>query len=99
MSAGEIRTDRLTKGSAYPNVTGMTITDLRKELGLTQEAFASQLGLASKSWVSDMERTGKCSVRVALDIERLSDGRIPASSLSPDVGLVRAADKQEDAAA
>jgi DNA-binding transcriptional regulator YdaS (Cro superfamily) len=28
-------------------------------------------------------------VRVALEIERVSEGRIPASDLNPDVALVR----------
>jgi DNA-binding XRE family transcriptional regulator len=67
----------------------MKVSDLRKEMGLTQEQFASQIGLGSKGYVSEMESGAGCSVRVALEIERLSDGRIAAETLNPDVALVR----------
>jgi len=67
----------------------MDITSLRKELGLSQEAFAARVGLRSKGHVSTLERTGLASLRVALEIERLSEGRIDASTLNPDVALVR----------
>lgn len=72
----------------------MKIVDLRKEMGLSQEAFAKAVGLTSKSYVSELEKDGApaCSVRVALEIERLSSGRINAASLNPDVGLVRGRD-------
>lgn len=70
----------------------MKISDLRKSLGLTQEQFAQRVGLASKGYVSELEASGKCSVRVALEIERLSEGRIAAETLNPDVGLVRQTD-------
>jgi transcriptional regulator with XRE-family HTH domain len=68
---------------------GMEITALRKELGLSQEAFAVRVGLKSKGHVSTLERTGAASLRVALEIERLSEGRINAADLNPDVALVR----------
>lgn len=67
----------------------MDITALRKELGLSQEAFAVRVGLKSKGHVSTLERTGAASLRVALEIERLSEGRINAADLNPDVALVR----------
>ena len=67
----------------------MDITALRKELGLSQEAFAVRVGLKSKGHVSVLERTGSASLRVALEIERLSSGRIDAADLNPDVALVR----------
>jgi DNA-binding transcriptional regulator YdaS (Cro superfamily) len=68
----------------------MTVAELRKDkLGLSQEAFANLLGLASKSYVCELENTGRCSVRIALEIERLSEGQIPAETLNPDVKLVR----------
>jgi DNA-binding transcriptional regulator YdaS (Cro superfamily) len=72
----------------------MKVADLRKRLDLSQEAFASLLGLNSKSYVCDLEKTGRCSARIALEIERLSEGKIPAESLNPDVALVRQADAQ-----
>jgi transcriptional regulator with XRE-family HTH domain len=78
----------------------MTILELRTALGLTQEDFARAVGLTSKSYVSELESGGvlRCSVRVALEIERLSEGQIPADSLNPDVGLVRGAEPAQSAA-
>lgn len=71
---------------------GMEIAELRAELGLSLDGFAKALGLSSKGYVSQLERGEvKCSVRAALEIERLSGGRIAAASLNADVGLVDAA--------
>ena len=70
----------------------MTISELRKELDLSLEAFARAVGLSSKGYASQLERGEvKCSVRAALEIEKLSGGRIQASSLNEDVALVEAA--------
>jgi DNA-binding XRE family transcriptional regulator len=69
----------------------MEIAALRKELGLSQEAFAPLIGLGSKSHVCALENGVKPSVRVALAIERVSGGRISAADLNEDVALVRAA--------
>jgi transcriptional regulator with XRE-family HTH domain len=66
----------------------LTFSALRKELGLTLDEMAARLELSSKGYVSDIERTNRCSVKVALAIEELSGGRIAASSLNPDIGLV-----------
>ncbi|MFC7378239.1 helix-turn-helix domain-containing protein [Brevundimonas sp. GCM10030266] len=68
----------------------MDIVALRKELGLSQEAFAAKVGLRSKGHVSDLERSQSASVRVALEIEKLSGGRIRARDLNPDVAMVEA---------
>jgi transcriptional regulator with XRE-family HTH domain len=69
----------------------MDIASLRTELGLSMEAFAAALGLKSRGQAHDLE-AGKRrpSVRVALEIERLSDGRLRAADLNPDVALVEA---------
>lgn len=67
----------------------MKIIDLRKDLGLTLEGFAGLLGLKSKGHVSDIENGAVPSVKVALEIERLSEGRINAADLNPDVARVR----------
>lgn len=68
----------------------MQIAELRAELGLSLEGFAQLLGLNSKGYVHALEgENPRCSVKVALDIEKISDGRISADSLNPDVGLVR----------
>lgn len=85
----------LTGGSDYANLGRMKITDLRKSLDLTQEQFAQRVGLSSKSSVSELETTERASVRVALEIERLSDGQIPAERLNPDVAMVRQADASQ----
>lgn len=66
----------------------MDITDLRKEMGLSLEAFGALVGLKSKGHVWQLENGGTVSVRVALEIERLSEGRIPAGTLNTDVALV-----------
>lgn len=70
----------------------MDIASLRKELGLSLEAFAAEIGLKSRGQVHDLEAGNRsASVSVALAIERLSSGRITAESLNRDVALVRAA--------
>jgi transcriptional regulator with XRE-family HTH domain len=69
-----------------------SIAKLRKDLGLSQEQFAKRLGLSSKGHISQLERGDvTCSVETALKIEGLSEGRVPASSLNPDVALVERA--------
>jgi hypothetical protein len=66
----------------------ITIAELRRELDLSLEGFGLAIGLASKGNVSLIERGGRCSVKVALAIEALSGGRIPAASLNTDVALI-----------
>ena len=63
---------------------------LRAELGLTLSEFGALIGLASKGQVSQVEH-GKfpCSLPVALEIERLSGGRIDAADLNDDVRKAR----------
>jgi len=67
----------------------MKISELRSELGLTLEGFATALGLKSKGYAFDIEKGAVPSVKVALEIERLSEGRINAADLNPDVARVR----------
>jgi transcriptional regulator with XRE-family HTH domain len=70
----------------------MDITSLRKDLGLSLEAFAATIGLKSRGQVSDLEAGRRTpSVPVALAIERVSSGRIDAATLNADVALVRSA--------
>lgn len=70
----------------------MDIATFRKMRGLSQEAFARELGLKSKSHISEIEKANRCSPKVALEIERLSDGQISAAAISDAVALVRDAD-------
>lgn len=73
----------------------MKISAFRKDvLGLSQEEFARQLGLSSKGHISDIERLNRCSPKIALEIERLSEGRISAAEISPAVALVRSGEAQ-----
>lgn len=76
------------------------IRKLRDSMSLSQEDFARVVGLTSKGYVSDLETADepRCSVKVALEIERLSEGQITADSLNPDVGLVRGAEPAQSAA-
>lgn len=67
---------------------GMKIATLRKELGLTYAGMAEEIGLKSRGQVCRIEKSGKASVAVALKIEALSGGRIPAADLNPAVALV-----------
>ena len=68
----------------------MNITTYRTDvLGLSQEAFAHKLGLASKSRVCEIEKHNRCSVAMALKIESMSGGLVNASDICADVKLVR----------
>lgn len=70
----------------------MAIASLRKSLKLSQAAFAAAVGLKSKGQVSLLER-GLCGVGpdVAMRIEELSGGEIPAASLSRTLAAADAA--------
>lgn len=69
----------------------MTISELRASRNWSLEEFARELGLSSKGHASDIEQgKAKCSVRVALELERISQGALVASELNADVALVRA---------
>lgn len=67
----------------------MTISELRKELGLTLADFAPMLGLSSIGYICQITR-GEIppSIKVAIRLEQLSDGRIKAADLNEDVALV-----------
>ena len=66
----------------------MDIRAIRKDLGLSQEDFAARLGLKSKSHVCELEVGKTPSIRVAIEIEKVSGGRLRAIDLNPDVALV-----------
>jgi len=65
------------------------IAKLRADLGLSLEAFGEKVGLSSKGQVSLIERSGRCSLPVALAIEALSGGKIDAAALNEDVAKAR----------
>jgi transcriptional regulator with XRE-family HTH domain len=64
------------------------LTKWRSSKGWTLDEAASQFGIKSKGYLSEIERGGRCSVAVALEIERVTEGAIPASSLNPDIALI-----------
>jgi transcriptional regulator with XRE-family HTH domain len=64
------------------------LTKWRASKGWTLDEAASQFGIKSKGYLSEIERGGRCSVAVALEIERVTEGAIPASSLNPDIALI-----------
>ena len=67
------------------------IAKLRERLGDSLAEFATRLGLKSKGQASEIERgLVTPTVKVALEIERLSNGDISAASLNPDVALIEA---------
>ncbi|MGA9220025.1 MAG: hypothetical protein WBZ57_02405 [Pseudomonas graminis] len=73
----------------------MKIADLREEMGLSLEAFATEIGQKSRGRMSVIERENRCSLAVALRIEELSacNGvpRIDAAELCDDVRKAREA--------
>ena len=77
-------------------MTGLTIRNLRIELGLTLEAFARLVGVSGRGQMSDIERGREgCAVRVALAIEEVSGGRIDAAQLNSVVAVARGAKSDE----
>jgi len=67
----------------------MDVSALRQELGLSLGEFAAKVGLTSRGHMSEIERgLTQPSVRVAIEIEKLSAGRLPAASLNDDVALI-----------
>lgn len=68
----------------------LSISQLRSELGLSLEEFGSRIGVASKGYLSKIERgLEPASPTVALAIEKLSNGRIDAADLNPIVAQSR----------
>lgn len=79
------------ESEAPPSPQPFSVAALRAELGLSLVEFGRLIGLNSKGNASLIERGGTCSLRVALAIEELSQGRIDAATLSPDVAAARRA--------
>lgn len=58
---------------------------------MTLDQFAEALGVTSRGHMSVVERSGKCSLALALAIERLSEGEVDAAALNDDVAAARRA--------
>jgi transcriptional regulator with XRE-family HTH domain len=68
----------------------MTLTEWRKQNGLSLEALAAKLQ-KSKGHLSAVENDGYATARLALDIEALTDGAVDAGSLNPEIAEARKA--------
>ncbi len=68
--------------------TTSPLAQWRAALNWTLDEAASAFGIKSKGYLSEIERGGRCSVATALEIERVTEGVICASTLNPDVALV-----------
>lgn len=66
----------------------MTITDYRSKHGLSLAAFGALIG-KSKPHVHEIERTGRCSAELAMDIERVTSGAVDAATLNDAIASAR----------
>lgn len=63
----------------------MDLESFRKSRGWTQADLAKTLGLRSKSHVCNIEKgRHRCSVALALRIQRITNGEVRAVDLRPD---------------
>ena len=67
-----------------------TITQYRKVNELTLEAFARLVG-KSKGHMSEVEKSMRCTAKLALDIERATSGSINAALLNDEIAQARQA--------
>lgn len=68
----------------------MTLSEWRKQHGLSLEAVASKLG-KSKGHLHAVEKDDYATARLALDIEALTNGKVDAASLNPEIAEARKA--------
>jgi transcriptional regulator with XRE-family HTH domain len=66
----------------------MTLSEWRKEQGLSLDAVASKLD-KSKGHLHAVEKSGYATARLALDIEILTGGKVDAASLNSDIAEAR----------
>lgn len=65
----------------------MDLESFRRRRGLSQTQLAQELGLRSKGYISRIEnRTQACPLRLALKIERFTEGQVTARSLCAEAG-------------
>jgi DNA-binding XRE family transcriptional regulator len=68
----------------------MTLTDYRAKHGLTLEQFGAQVG-KSKAQIHAIEKGNYATAKLALAIERLTNGEVDAAFLNPQVAEARRA--------
>lgn len=67
-----------------------SITQYRAANGLTLEAFGALVG-KSKGHVHEIERTMRCSAKLALAIEAATGGQVNAADLNDEIAFARKA--------
>lgn len=67
-----------------------TINQYRTAEGLTLEAFAALVG-KSKGHIHEVESTMRCSAKLALAIEDVTNGAVDAASLNDEIATARRA--------
>ena len=68
----------------------MTLSEWRKEQGLSLEALAAKLD-KSKGHLHAVEKDGYATARLALDIEAMTEGAVDAADLNPEIREARKA--------
>lgn len=68
----------------------MTLTDYRQKNGLSLEQFGALLG-KSKGHIHSIEKGNYASAKLALEIERVTDGAVSAAFLNPQIAEARKA--------
>jgi len=86
----EIRTRPIDFAFKKSEHGSMKLSEWRKEQGLSLEALADKLS-KSKGHLSAVENDGYATARLALDIEKLTDGKVDAASLNPEIRDARRA--------
>jgi transcriptional regulator with XRE-family HTH domain len=66
----------------------MTLSEWRKREGLSLEAVASKLD-KSKGHLHAVETENKATARLALDIEKLTNGEVDAAFLNAEIAEAR----------
>jgi DNA-binding XRE family transcriptional regulator len=67
-----------------------TISEYRATHGLTLEAFAASVG-KSKGHMSEVEKTMRCTAKLALAIEQQTNGAVDAAALNAEIASARKA--------
>jgi transcriptional regulator with XRE-family HTH domain len=61
----------------------MELSEFRKGLGLSQAECAKALGLKSKGYICEIEKSKRAPLVLAFKIERWTGGKVKAASLNP----------------
>ena len=68
----------------------MDIATYRKTEGLSMEAFGALVG-KSKGHIHQVESEMRCSAKMALDVERVTNGAVDAAALNDEIASARRA--------